>query len=79
MQTTLTILVVDDDTSFATALAALLSRDGHQVDTAAASFRPPEPQAVRSLPASPMSWGRLLLTKPAQMILYAYGALSRPA
>jgi len=34
MQTTLTILVVDDETSFATALAALLSRDGHQVDTA---------------------------------------------
>ena len=33
MQTTLTILVVDDETSFATALAALLSRDGHQVDT----------------------------------------------
>jgi CheY-like chemotaxis protein len=35
MQTSLTILVVDDDPSFATALAALLGRDGHQVDTAA--------------------------------------------
>ena len=34
MQTALTILVVDDETSFATALAALLRRDGHQVDTA---------------------------------------------
>jgi len=34
MQTSLTILVVDDEASFATALAALLSRDGHEVDTA---------------------------------------------
>jgi DNA-binding NtrC family response regulator len=34
MQTSLTILVVDDESSFATALAVLLSRDGHEVDTA---------------------------------------------
>jgi len=31
----LTILVVDDETGFANALARLLSRDGHKVETAA--------------------------------------------
>ena len=30
----LTILVVDDETDFANALAALLARDGHTVETA---------------------------------------------